>query len=229
MSDNHTNQPPVDTRLPEELARCESILAGMSLPRSRVQRDELMYRAGWAAAEGDANCPSLQGAERKQYSRGTGGRSTFAWAIASAAIAASLTAAITLWLEPAAVAPTDAIVDLSSEEGSAISEEEKQPPESRAHLIPGGSTRRVGIEWTASLLTMRNRALSQQWDDPWIATETSIGESSSNDAISSQPKTSREMLQEFLPEPSAQDTSDRDSTRDQLRWLWKTMHLRETI
>ena len=223
MSDNNANQPPVDTRLPDELARCESILAGMSLPKSRVQRDELLYRAGWAAAERDAKSCSVRGAEQKQSSRNTGGRSTFAWSVTSAVVAASLAVAITLQVQPAATTQVNAVVDVSRDHGSAVTEEE-----SLVTPIPDGFANRADVEWTASLLIMRDRALLQQWDDPWTVNDPSISELSSDGAMPSQPKTSREMLQEFLMGPSEQDTTDRSSTRRGLRWPWKTIHLGET-
>ena len=155
-------------------------------------------------------------------------RSTFVWSVASAAIAASLAVAMTLRLQPAASTPADAVVSLSHTDGFAIGREGNPPPGNVANLIRVGFTTGTGVGGTASLLIMRDRALLQQWDDPWIVTETSVGEWSSNDGMPSQPVTSREMLQEFLPGPSAQDTLDRDSTWRMLRWPWKSVRLGDT-
>ncbi len=38
-----------ELRLPDELAACEARLAARLLPASGIDRDQLMYRAGWAA------------------------------------------------------------------------------------------------------------------------------------------------------------------------------------
>ena len=42
---------PDEPRLPDELAAFEAALAARALPAPRIDRDQLMYRAGWAACE----------------------------------------------------------------------------------------------------------------------------------------------------------------------------------
>ncbi|WP_172991772.1 hypothetical protein [Lacipirellula parvula] len=80
-------------RLPEELAAFEALLAARALPVSRLDRDQVLYRAGWAACEAQHCSPPLQGG-------GRGGipdrRHIAAWSCASAAMAASLAVAVTL-------------------------------------------------------------------------------------------------------------------------------------
>ena len=232
MSNNHADQSPVDRPLPDDLVQCESILAHMSLPRSRLQRDELIYRVGWAAAEVHAQSVTGQGVEPSRSSPGTGGRSTLAWSVASAAIAASLAVVITLRIQPAvdapANSPADAVVDLSRAEDPAKDRERKPPSADLAQLTRGGINKGTEVGWTASLLIMRDRALRQQLDDRWIVSEGSFGGSLANDAASLQPRTSREMLREFLPGPSAQEKTDRDSMRQRLRWPWQTIRWGDT-
>jgi hypothetical protein len=108
-----------EMRLPEELAAFEALLAARTLPASRLDRDQVMYRAGWAACEAQASPPPSKGWE--QPSTGNpqlperravvtceamrGGipsrRRTFAWSCASAALAAALAVAVTLGLSQA--------------------------------------------------------------------------------------------------------------------------------
>jgi hypothetical protein len=42
---------PEELRLPEELAALEALLAAKPLAAAGIDRDQLMYRAGWAACE----------------------------------------------------------------------------------------------------------------------------------------------------------------------------------
>ncbi|WP_428307497.1 hypothetical protein [Lacipirellula sp.] len=102
-----------EMRLPEELAAFEALLAARSLPASRLDRDQVMYRAGWAACEAQLQPRALPGgrhalpeevAVAKGYPRAEPGgtrelRHTVAWSCASAALAATLAVAVTLgWL-----------------------------------------------------------------------------------------------------------------------------------
>ena len=89
-----------EVRLPDDLAACEARLAAHSPGASRLNRDELMYRAGWAAAEAQlartsAVSPTLV----------AGSHRAAAWSLASAALAASLAVAATLSIVRPAPAP----------------------------------------------------------------------------------------------------------------------------
>jgi hypothetical protein len=79
-----------ELKLPDELRACEARLAGESLPPSRINRDELLYRAGWAAA-----CAQALASERAALQPFAGRGTIAAWSLASAALAASLAVVVT--------------------------------------------------------------------------------------------------------------------------------------
>jgi len=84
---------PEELRLPDELAALEALLAAKPLAAAGIDRDQLMYRAGWAACEAQVHSPPWQGGAR-------GGipdrRRIATWSLASAALAASIAVAATL-------------------------------------------------------------------------------------------------------------------------------------
>src|SRR5690606_26157913 len=82
-----------EMRLPEELAAFEALLAARALPASRLDRDQVMYRAGWAACEAEFYPPPS-----KERARGgiSDRRQTVGWSGVSAALAASIAVAVTL-------------------------------------------------------------------------------------------------------------------------------------
>ncbi|RIK72914.1 MAG: hypothetical protein DCC67_18565 [Planctomycetota bacterium] len=105
-----------EIRLPAELAACEALLAAHALPACGIDRDSLLYRAGWEAAlahigatgqcaggetdrlAGTLESPLAKGRDRGGISRST--RAAMAWSAASAALAASIAVAATLALRP---------------------------------------------------------------------------------------------------------------------------------
>ncbi|HMO86723.1 MAG TPA: hypothetical protein PKC18_17570, partial [Lacipirellulaceae bacterium] len=88
-----------DLKLPAELAACEARLAAQPLPAPSLVRDELMYRAGWAAAEAKLAGRPVEMPTRAPAGGWSRGR---AWrmSLASAAVAASLTAVAAWWALP---------------------------------------------------------------------------------------------------------------------------------
>ena len=84
---------PEELRLPDELAALEALLAAKPLPAVRIDRDQLMYRAGWGACEARVGSPPLQGGAR-------GGildrRRIATWSLASSSLAASIAVMATL-------------------------------------------------------------------------------------------------------------------------------------
>ena len=98
---------PDEPRLPDELAALEALLAAKPLAAVRVDRDQLMYRAGWAACEAAATIsPPLKVGEgpRRRGARGEtpNRRRTVAWSVGSAALAASIAVMATLGWQGAA-------------------------------------------------------------------------------------------------------------------------------
>ena len=87
---------PDEPRLPDELAAFEAALAARALPAPRIDRDQLMYRAGWAACEAhprpatvETYPPAEPGGTRER-------RRALAWSLGSAALAASIAVMATL-------------------------------------------------------------------------------------------------------------------------------------
>jgi hypothetical protein len=81
-----------ELRLPDRLAACEAELAAQPLGASTINRDELLYRAGWAAAEAAL-------ANRSEVARPSSDVDKAAiarWSTVSAILAASIAVAATL-------------------------------------------------------------------------------------------------------------------------------------
>lgn len=102
---------PDDLRLPDELAALEALLAAKPLAAAGIDRDQLMYRAGWAACEAALMQPRPSAGGRvaslematgsRGYPRAEPGaagerRRSATWSLGSAALAASLAVAATL-------------------------------------------------------------------------------------------------------------------------------------
>ena len=100
---------PEELRLPEELAALEALLAARPLAAVGIDRNELMYRAGWAACQAEALQPrplaggrfeaSTTSTETRGYPSEPGAgsaRRLLVWSAASAALAASM-AVMTMW------------------------------------------------------------------------------------------------------------------------------------
>jgi hypothetical protein len=90
-----------ELRLPDDLAACEARLAARSPAPTQINRDQLMYQAGWSACETSlAACnPPPSKVEEGPGRRGARGGSIAAWSFASAALAASLAVAVTLHVQ----------------------------------------------------------------------------------------------------------------------------------
>jgi hypothetical protein len=101
---------PDELRLPDELAALEALLAAKPLAAAGIDRDQLMYRAGWAACEAALMQPRPSAGGRLEVPQAPvavetyppaepgaagGRRRTVVWAAGSAALAASITVAAT--------------------------------------------------------------------------------------------------------------------------------------
>jgi hypothetical protein len=112
-----------DLRLPDDLAAFEALLAAQALPVVGINRDQLMYRAGWAAGEAGRHTPPLKGGARfdapeapavtrrdppAEPGAGRERRRTAVWSVVSAAVAASLAVVGTLaWESSGGVGETE--------------------------------------------------------------------------------------------------------------------------
>ena len=200
-----------ELRLPDHLAACEAQLAAQLLPASGINRDELLYRAGWAAGAETARLAVLSPPPSKGGARGG---ITAAWSFASAAIAASIAVAVTLQLQPnqpptVVANPADAHPQLAAE---AIEPRRSELPRvefARASTkSPGASRINTG------LIALRQRAISNAWADTTNVAATT------GDTAAPIPQTARELLQELLPAEAARRTTD---------WPWKRTSPGESI
>jgi hypothetical protein len=81
-----------ELRLPDRLAACEAELAAQPLDVSRINRDELLYRAGWAAAEAALASRFEIASGSSEVNKALVAR----WSVVSAVLAASIAVAATL-------------------------------------------------------------------------------------------------------------------------------------
>lgn len=167
-----------ELKLPADLAACEARLAAQPLPALSLNRDELMYRAGWAAAE--AARVQVVSPPSKGGARG-GIRDVAIWSAASAALAASLAVAVTL----AAMggSRTSAEVPAAGSHPPLADASTTRPAERLAHvtpqIVPRGSSaldaalRRNNRTPAASVWAAISDSKRSRWDEP-IITPTSM-------------------------------------------------------
>jgi len=164
---------PTEPKLPAELSDVETLLKQFSPTDSEINRDVLMYQAGWAAAT--AQAPA---------------RTHLLWPAISAAFAASLLLVIALTtrplqrsgtepINPRPLNPTQAIAKPTASIGA--------PEVVRARPVP-----RKRYSPKAPLLAMRERALRQDYDDLPLNIL-------SDDSPPPVDITHRQLLREFLP------------------------------
>jgi hypothetical protein len=189
-----------ELRLPDDLAACEARLAAEALPATGIDRDQLLYRAGWSACE--ARFVALNSTPSKGGPRGG---IVAAWSATSAAIAASVAVVLTLqW-------PSIADRDLASkprEAQSAVSTEIINPAAAKSApaAFPYASTAIPNRpRFPAGLLALRRQTLTNAWLEP-----TSIA-STNGDPSPTPAKTARELMNEYLP---------KNSGRLNGLWLW---------
>ncbi len=177
-----------ELRLPDDLAACEAQLAAKLPPATGINRDELMYRAGWAACEA-----RLASGSRGSVRLASGGGGVIAaWSLASAATAAALAVALTLQWRPAdqlEVVTTDEVAAPMQVAEDAV---EPKPPllaQREVELAALPAFRRdIGI----GLLLLRRQALNSAWEQPAnVVTANGGGLPAA--------KTARELMQEVLP------------------------------
>ena len=213
-----------ELRLPEELAACEARLAATLLVGSGIDRDQLLYRAGWAAGAGtarlaDGNRPSLKGG-------------ILAASLASAAVAASLATAITLQWRPVEVRHEQAPLVASHDEAGAKSEALMTTPAERTaeQVVERGPVRPTDVErflanfasgdrrsLAAPVFALRGRAFAGGREaSPTVAADAA------SPAVT---MTARQLLDEILPETR----TPLDSAPAARWWPWRGLTIGETI
>jgi hypothetical protein len=198
-----------ELRLPDDLAAIEARLAAQPLAASRIARDQLMYQAGWAAAEAagaggivgtiqlaDSTLPSspevIRGGTRTP-------RLVALCSSASAALAASLAVAVTLALQPT---PTAEPIIARSTAPAASAPGPVDAAKSRRDSAPSSQAPADSLvrfaelrRWPANspLWASRRGAPLSAWNDFEVST------ASVDVAASDAPRTARELLDEFVP------------------------------
>ena len=207
-----------ELRLPDELAACEAHLAGEPLPAVGINRDELLYRAGWVAAEAAIERRLAMPVTSKELSKQGSSRfgTTAAWSLASAVVAASLAVVVTHFAmsRPGAVLLQDDAVGSqrpSADIAAAAPLEPTRPQVARVADDPP----RTNLD---ALIADHSRLDRRQPASPLLAQYKGPGESpweastivSSNEIPSSEgpvaartPLTARGLLNELMPVRSA--------------------------
>lgn len=193
-------------RLTPELAELEDRLRNLAPTASTVDREALMYRAGWEAAEAALQTRRLPATK------------LWIWPATSAALAAALLLVLTLRPEPAKLS---ASLQQRNDSNAAtsqliVTDDEKAAPavQVRNQRVPTIAPQLNRYASTAPLLAMRERALRFDFDDPAadaVADEGPITVS-----------TNRKLLEEYLPAPATK------SSASQRRSWWSLLRIGES-
>ncbi len=172
---------PAEPDLPAELKAVEELLQQFSPVESAINRDASLYEAGWAAAL--AQAPA---------------KSHWLWPTTSAVLAASLLLIIILppasslqRAGPKPQAPTNQAHTTQAHKLTTNS----QPPLAQTQVPRTFTPPRKIYSPTASMLTMRDRALRMEFDEP-------VSFVGMDDNYAPKTLTARELLQELLGETS---------------------------
>ncbi len=192
-----------EPHLPPELAKIETGLRQLSLPSARVNREQLFYQAGWAAAQANLD-PNLSGTPRLLWPTTSG-------VLAAAVVVLAVLVARTPTTVPTVVEATVPALEQPTEQ--VVAKPQVEPFARRS--LP---TIRHWAE-TAPLLAMRERALRGEFPEPSLAVSLTV-------APHPRTMTARELMQEFLPEA---ERSESASPAVFPAWPWQRIFGRETI
>jgi hypothetical protein len=217
-----------ELRLPDDLAACEARLAARTPAPSQIDRDQLMYQAGWAACE-----TSLAACNPPPSKGGVRGGITFAWSIASAALAASLAIALTLHLQQTPPANgVDAEANQVVAQSKPADIEQAAPQASDETTLAkfaalftddGGLPQSLIDRQRASAIFAPRTAWFASREASPRAFEVTPASAASDDTVLPPSKTISQLLNEFLP-PAKR--APRQST---LFWPWKPASHGDTI
>jgi hypothetical protein len=229
-----------ELRLPDDLAACEARLAAQPLPGSRLDRDQLMYRAGWAACESRLVVPNPPPSkvEEGPGRRGARGGITAAWSFASAAVAASIAVTITLQLQLPSQMPLASVSDAQRPQQASVPRGQiAQPSENRrpANESNGGlanfalftqprslAPSSAPLFWAARSQTLPGAGDATIYQ---VAALRGPGAAGPTEAA----KTARQLLNEYLPASSADANPQGKLPRIRFDWLWNPPRSGETI
>jgi hypothetical protein len=208
-----------ELRLPDDLAALEARLAAQSLPASGLSRDELMYRAGWAACEARSQRVVLTHTNPSQLDSARIG----AWSLASAALAASLAVAATLhWRSPrGAELANDKVAPVQASFVAAT----PTAPQSTAPIQVSSVADYLALVsnpdargFVTPLLAFHRRQLRFTWPESAVDSVAA----GSNGAS---PKTASQLREEFLPPPAPSS----DGGHLPIVWPWSMAATGESI
>ena len=213
---------PDELRLPEELAAFEAKLAAKPLAAAGIDRDKLMYRAGWASCESQALQPRPLAGGRLEAPDGlsappaepgaaVGQRRVVAWSGVSAALAASIAVVAMLeWRDAQmrrevdeAGGGTPQLAAIEGVTSTEIQETDERPARSGFALndvdrLLKSNGRRDGVVLAGPWFAMQQRQFSTASSER--VEEVAI----TGDAPAVIPKTARELWDELVPrEPAA--------------------------
>lgn len=231
-----------ELKLPEELAAFEALLAAKPLAAAGVDRDELMYRAGWAACQTADLQPRVLPGGRLEVAEGPSvvrdyhpaepgaaraRRQAVGWSAASAALAASVAVAAMLgwevWRARNQAEDAGGGTPRLAAAVEAPSTDEIQGNDDRPHgdgfalhdvdRLAGLSGREPGVALTGPWLAMQRRQTSTRPNDR-------VEEVAVNGEAPAAPKTARELREELLPHESTPRAS---------LWPWQSRSNGESI
>jgi hypothetical protein len=224
-----------ELRLPDDLAACEARLAARSPTPTQIDRDQLMYQAGWAACESQfigASFPVAKLGDGPRR-RGTGGGIIAAWSFASAALAASLAVALTLHLQqtPPANGVGAQVNQVVSQAKRADFSQAAPQASDDATLAKFAAFFTDGGQLPQSLIDRQRASAVFAPRTAWLASreasprafEVTPASAASDDTVLPPSKTISQLLNEFLP-PAKR--APRQST---LFWPWKPASHGDTI
>jgi hypothetical protein len=228
-----------ELRLPDDLAACEARLAARSPAPTQIDRDQLMYQAGWAACEASLaamDSPPLKAGARGGIKRGT----IAAWSFASAALAASLAVAVTLHVERSAtstsIAANNADPQIASTKNDAIA---KPGVTAVRPTVDSAASQNDSAALLAAVASFFSPPAAQPRPNSalFAARAISVGGNSTDappfkltrvnaasDAAASPPaKTAWQLLDEYLP------SAKKPPRQSGVFWPWNSASLGETI
>jgi hypothetical protein len=217
-----------ELRLPDDLGALEARLAAQALPASGVNRDELMYRAGWAAAEAKLAEARPRAAAPSPHHPPRQVRSLAAWSLSSAALAASLAVAVTLAVQ------NSRFERFANERGASLpgraqfAVQTTSPP--KAATFSARDQHGVAADYLAVINHSDIRDLAAPllalYPRPALASRLrSTGPAIASDASAPAAKTARELRQELLPTSRPSDAG----SRRPLLWPWTIYSSGESI
>jgi hypothetical protein len=232
-----------DLRLPDELAAFEALLAAQALPAVGINRDQLMYRAGWAAREAEQHTRPLKGEARfdapeapavtrrdppAEPGAGRERRRAAAWSVVSAAVAASLAVVGTLaWESSGGIGETER----AGGETPRLADVDALPPE--LMVVEHSSDYDVAVADVERLLDSHDEQDRITLAGPWFAMKRRGFERTPNDAANPSErvtaatdealpsaKTASELWKELNPSKTATPTPV---------WPWGRPHSGDSI